>query len=58
MKQSLIFTIIISLLILTFQTVNPILPRAPIDKRKCPCGLGPDRYGGCTVRIPWIKRYS
>ena len=46
MKQSLIITIIMSLLILTIQTVIPTSIRF---KKKCPCGRG-GLY--CTMVIP------
>ena len=53
MKQNLIFTIIVSLLALTFQTVRPISPpRTTTVKEKCPCGKRRDSFGRCTINVP------
>ena len=53
MKKSLIFTIIVSLLVLTIQTVRPIAPpRTTTYKEKCPCGWIRGGGGRCNIRIP------
>ena len=52
MKQSLIFTIVVSLLVLTIQTVISIaFLRATAYKEKCPCGKGHVRNGRWTINI-------
>ena len=53
MKQTLIFTIVVSLLVLTIQAVIPIAsPRITANKEKCPCGKRRDKNGRCTINIP------
>ena len=55
MKQSLIFTIFFSLLVLTIQAVIPIASsRTTVHKEKCPCGRGRDANGRCTIKIPQV----
>ena len=55
MKQSLIFTIIVSLLVFTIQTVKPIAPpRTTTYKEKCPCGWMRGKDGRCSIRLPMM----
>ena len=55
MKQSLIFIIIISLLVLTIQTIKPFAPPRKITyKAKCPWGRGLHKSGRCTKIIPMV----
>ena len=50
MNQSLIFIIIVSLIVLTIQTVIPY-PHRIITKRKCRCGKFNPITGKCSVAL-------
>ena len=53
MKQSLIFTIIVSLLVFTIQKIRPRDPQSTTTyKEKCPCGKRRDAFGRCTINVP------
>ncbi len=59
MKQSLIFIIIVSLLVLTIQTVRPIVPlRTTTNKEKCPCGWMRGGDGRCSIRLPMMCTHT